>query len=80
MIPFSLEQSINILERTPSVMRAWLTDLPGDWPLTGVHPEFGEVTMRQLISTWVAHDNTHIAQIARVIGKQYIEEVGPWKK
>ena len=46
--------------------------------LTGVHPEFGEVTLRQLLATWVAHDLGHIAQIARVMAKQYREAIGPW--
>ena len=45
---------------------------------TGIHPSFGTVTLRQLLSTWVAHDLSHIAQIARVMAKQYKEEVGPW--
>ena len=47
--------------------------------LTGVHPEFGEVTLRQLLATWVAHDLGHIAQIARVMAKQYREAIGPWR-
>ncbi len=46
---------------------------------TGIHPEFGTVTLRQLISTWVAHDLNHIGQIVRVMAKQYSDEVGPWK-
>jgi beta-phosphoglucomutase-like phosphatase (HAD superfamily) len=45
---------------------------------TGIHPAFGEVTLSQLLSTWVAHDLGHIAQISRVLAKQYKEEVGPW--
>ena len=45
---------------------------------TGIHPEFGEVTLQQLLSTWVAHDLGHIAQISRVMAKQYKGEVGPW--
>lgn len=45
---------------------------------TGIHPAFGEVTLAQLLSTWVVHDLNHIAQIARVMGRQYQEEVGPW--
>jgi len=45
---------------------------------TGVHPAFGDVTLRQLISTWVVHDLNHIAQISRVMAKQYKSEVGPW--
>lgn len=45
---------------------------------TAVHPAFGTITLKQLLSTWVAHDLSHIAQIARVMAKQYREEVGPW--
>ena len=45
--------------------------------LTGVHPAFGRVTARQLLATWVAHDLGHIAQITRVMAKQYFEAVGP---
>ncbi len=44
----------------------------------GIHPAFGEVTLSQLFSTWVVHDLNHIAQISRVMAKQYKEEVGPW--
>jgi hypothetical protein len=44
----------------------------------GIHPKFGEVTLRQLLSTWVVHDLTHLAQITRVMAKQYKEEIGPW--
>ena len=47
---------------------------------TGVHPAFGVVTLAQLISTWVVHDLNHISQISRVMAKQYITEVGPWKE
>ncbi len=61
-----------------------LTTLAG-WNLTeeqlaleGEHPALGRVTLRQLLSTWVAHDLGHIAQISRVMAKQYREEVGPW--
>lgn len=49
-----------------------------DLEQTGIHPEFGEVTAKQLLATWVTHDLGHIAQIARVLAKQYKEEVGPW--
>lgn len=44
----------------------------------GIHPEFGKVTAQQLLATWVTHDLGHIAQIARVLAKQYKNEVGPW--
>jgi uncharacterized damage-inducible protein DinB len=45
---------------------------------TGIHPTFGEVTLRQLLATWVVHDLDHIAQISRVMAKQYKDAVGPW--
>ena len=44
----------------------------------GIHPAFGHVTLSQLLSTWVVHDLNHIAQISRVMAKQYKVEVGPW--
>lgn len=47
--------------------------------LTGEHPEFGPVTLEQLLATWVAHDLGHLAQIARVMARQYREAVGPWQ-
>ncbi|MDQ3020197.1 MAG: DinB family protein [Bacteroidota bacterium] len=49
-----------------------------DLDKTGVHPDFGEVTLKQLLATWVVHDLSHISQINRILAKQYREEVGPW--
>ncbi|WP_299363556.1 DinB family protein [Winogradskyella sp.] len=46
--------------------------------LKGIHPELGEVNLSQLLATWVTHDLAHIAQISRVMAKQYKTEVGPW--
>jgi hypothetical protein len=46
----------------------------------GEHPEFGEVKVRELLSTWVTHDLTHIAQIVRVMAERYREDVGPWEE
>jgi uncharacterized damage-inducible protein DinB len=48
--------------------------------LRGRHPELGEVTLRQLLATWVAHDLGHLAQIARVMARRYGTEVGPWSQ
>lgn len=45
---------------------------------TGLHPAFGEVKLRELLSTWVVHDLTHLAQIARVMANRYRADVGPW--
>jgi len=47
--------------------------------LTGEHPEFGQVTLEQLLATWVVHDLGHLAQVARVMAKQYRADVGPWQ-
>lgn len=47
-------------------------DLPGD------HPSLGRVTFRQLLAAWVVHDLGHLAQVARVMAKQYGDQVGPW--
>jgi len=46
--------------------------------LPGVHPSLGPVTLHQLLAAWVVHDLGHLAQVARVMAKQYREEVGPW--
>ena len=54
-----------------------LTD--ADLDRSGLHPELGVVTLRQLLATWVAHDLDHIAQISRVLARQYSDEVGPWR-
>ncbi|XQP83622.1 MAG: DinB family protein [Candidatus Pollutiaquabacter aromativorans] len=45
---------------------------------TGIHPAFGEVKLSQLLTTWMVHDLNHLAQIARVLGKQYKAATGPW--
>ncbi len=45
----------------------------------GLHPSLGRVTLRQLLATWVAHDLDHVSQIARVMARQYADEVGPWR-
>jgi len=46
--------------------------------LVGEHPSLGPVTLRQLLAAWVVHDLGHIAQVARVMAKQYRADVGPW--
>lgn len=58
-------------------LRGWRLT-PAQLELTGIHPTFGPVTLRQLLSAWVVHDLGHIAQVARVMSKQYFGAVGPW--
>ena len=67
-------------------LRARNLDTLAGWRLTeaqlaleGEHPAFGAVSLRQLLSTWVAHDLAHLAQSARVMAKQYRDAVGPWR-
>lgn len=74
-----------LLDEFAEARAASLAELQG-WRLTdaqlelrGVHPAFGEVTLRQLLATWVVHDLTHISQVARVLALQYGDAVGPWK-
>jgi len=53
-----------------------LTD--SDFDRRGLHPELGEVTLRQLLATWVVHDLDHVGQIARTMAKAYTNATGPW--
>ena len=59
------------------VLHTWRLE-PDMLALTGMHPSLGRVTLSQLLATWVAHDLGHIAQISRVLAKQYRGAVGPW--
>lgn len=74
-----------LLDRFSALRNTSLSRLDGlgltdaDLGRTGRHPEFGVVTLGQHLATWVAHDMTHIAQLARVMAKQYADAVGPWK-
>ena len=54
-----------------------LTD--ADLDRRGRHPQLGAVSLRQLLSTWTAHDLDHIVQISRVLARQYSDAVGPWR-
>lgn len=75
----------SLLDEFASLRRENLRKLTA-WPLSesdldrrGQHPQLGAVTLRQLLATWVAHDLDHVVQIARVLARQYSEEVGPWR-
>jgi hypothetical protein len=72
-----LEEFAQLRSANLEVLRSWrLTEAELDLP--GAHPGLGTVTLRQLLAAWVVHDLGHIAQIARVMAKQYREEIGPW--
>jgi hypothetical protein len=73
-----LDEFVRLRAGNVATLKDWrLTD--AHLALEGVHPEFGPVTLRQLLATWVAHDLGHVAQTARVLAKQYRDAVGPWR-
>ena len=60
-------------------LRSWnLTD--EQLKLKGIHPEFGDVSLSELVAAWVAHDLTHIRQITQFMARKYADEVGPWRE
>jgi DinB superfamily len=76
-----LDQLLDEFESARKENMQWFQSLnlsESDLDKTGMHPQLGEITLRNLLSTWVVHDLTHIAQITRVMAKQYKEETGPW--
>jgi hypothetical protein len=73
-----LDEFARLRSQSLATLTGWRLTEP-QLDLTGEHPEFGPVTLRQLLATWVAHDLGHIAQTARVMAKQYRDAVGPWR-
>jgi len=68
-----------------AALRAANLELLKSWQLShvelaleGIHPGLGRVTLRQLLAAWVVHDLGHIAQVSRVMAKQYRDAIGPW--
>jgi len=77
----SMEQLLNEFAELRTKNIDWLRSLQlteDDLSKKGTHPVLGTVLLRNLLSTWVAHDLTHIAQITRVMAKQYKAAMGPW--
>ena len=74
----------SLLEEFARLRAANLTELRSwnlsarELALPGEHPTLGPVTVAQLLAAWVVHDLGHVAQVARVMAKQYGEQVGPW--
>ncbi len=75
----------DLLDRFASVRAANLAALEDlieleDLVRRGVHPAFGEVTISQLLATWVVHDLNHLGQIVKTMAKQYSQAIGPWRE
>jgi uncharacterized damage-inducible protein DinB len=74
----------DLLDRFASRRRASLEELAGlvtsdELERRGVHPDFGEVSLAQLLATWVVHDLNHLNQIVKTMAKEYTDAVGPWR-
>jgi hypothetical protein len=62
-----------------ALVRSWRLT-PAQLELPGIHPALGRVTLGELLAAWVVHDLGHLAQVARVMAKQYRAAVGPWER
>jgi hypothetical protein len=73
-----LERFAATREASLATVRGWsLTE--DDLQLRGRHSKFGAVTLGQLLAAWAVHDLNHVAQIVRVMARQYTDEVGVWR-
>ncbi|MEJ2084678.1 MAG: DinB family protein [Acidobacteriota bacterium] len=72
-----LEEFRSLRSDNLRTLAAWELTAP-DLDREGVHPDFGRVSLGQLLATWVVHDLNHLFQIARVMARDYETEVGPW--
>lgn len=73
-----------LLERFAQLRSANLARLgalvrEADLDRRGQHPALGEVTLRELLSTWAVHDLDHVAQIFAGMAGSHDGDVGPWK-
>jgi len=78
----SMDELLDTFEQTRSAALTELAELnisDAQLALRGTHPELGTVTLGQLLATWVTHDLNHVHQIAKCLGYQYRNEVGPWR-
>jgi hypothetical protein len=75
----------NLIELFKNSRKSSLNTLKGfnlqdkDFDKIAIHPKIGEVTLKQLISTWATHDLTHLTQITRIMAKQNKENVGAFE-
>lgn len=77
----TLAQLLDEFMRVRSVCLEQLRELnlqPAQLETRGRHPSLGAVTLSELLSTWAAHDLTHLHQISRIMAARYRDEVGPF--
>ena len=46
---------------------------------TAQHPQFGTVTLAQMLHTWAAHDLNHTIQAERALMQPFMLGCGPWR-
>jgi hypothetical protein len=52
----------------------------GDLGRQARHPDFGPVTLSQLLHTWAAHDLMHTVQAERALMQPFMAGCGPWQR
>ena len=50
-----------------------------DLERTAQHPQFGTVTLAQMLHTWAAHDLMHTVQAERALMQPFMLGCGPWR-
>ena len=77
----TLDELVEHFARLRAENLARLGELATDADLDrrGMHPSLGEVTLRELLSTWAVHDLDHVSQIFAGMAGSHDAEVGPWK-
>ena len=63
------QQSLALLERVNDE----------DLARTVRHPQFGPVTLAQLLNTWAGHDLMHTVQAERALMQPFMLACGPWR-
>ena len=85
MLSWQPQAATVLLDRFSDVRSASVDELDSlrltaaDLERRGAHPEMGEVTLGQVVSAWVAHDLTHLAQVGEVLARRYRDDVGPYR-
>jgi hypothetical protein len=75
-----------LVERFSSLRRRSLERLrelvggESDLDRSGLHPDLGEVTLRQLLAAWTVHDLDHVQQIHASLAGSRDAAVGPFKR
>ncbi|HYL40955.1 MAG TPA: DinB family protein [Candidatus Binatus sp.] len=72
-----VERFADLRTRNLRTLREIATD--ADLDKRGLHPSLGEVTLRQLVSTWAVHDLDHTGQVYAAMAGSHDRQVGPWK-